>query len=300
MKRTVKIILILIIILLVASFFVYRSEVFKKESPSTRSSALPKAGGSEPSEEVEVEIFKLIEEIKVEVLDEMTGSTESSDSVLEPKTESKTPEQDLGSVDEVTKKVPTELVYNVPFASQAPFANWDMPYQEACEEAVMIMAAKYFKSEKLDAQIMDEEILKLVAWEEKNNYPIDLTADQIVEVLKKYFFINAYTDTETNVQNIKDLLNQKKLIIIPAAGRQLGNPYFTGVGPLYHNLVIIGYDEDEFITNDPGTRRGEKYRYKYFDLINAIHDWNGGVRVFKDPRPEPDITKGKKVMVVID
>ena len=268
MKKTAQIVFTFIVILFVVSFFIYKDKVFKKEAEVI-------------NEEVETEI---LDEKQDDIEPEIDTSSAQGGSVP-----SETPEQIMSSV-----------LYPVPFAPQAPHANWDMPYQEACEEAAMIMIAKYAKKEKFDAQIMDEEILKLVAWQEKNNYPIDLTADQIVEVLKKYFFINAYTDTETNVQNIKDLLNQKKLIIIPAAGRQLGNPYFTGVGPLYHNLVIIGYDEDEFITNDPGTRRGEKYRYKYFDLINAIHDWNGGVRVFKDPRPEPDITKGKKVMVVID
>ena len=40
-------------------------------------------------------------------------------------------------------------------------------------------------------------------------------------------------------------------------------------------LVLIGYDENNFITNDPGTRRGEKYKYPQERVVNAIHDWTG-------------------------
>jgi len=283
MKKLVKVMLVVVVILLIASFFVYRTKVFKKETQTA-------------NKEVKTKILEPIEKVEVEILNTQTGSAESSDSVI---FEPKTPEQDLGSIDQI----PSELIFNVPFTPQAPFANWDMPYQEACEEAAMIMVAKYFKKENLNKQIMDEEILKLIAWEEENNYSIDLTAEQIVEVIQKYFSLNAYTDTETNVHNIKDLLNQEKLIIIPAAGRQLGNPYFRTPGPLYHNLVIIGYDDDEFVTNDPGTKRGQEYKYKYFDLINAIHDWpldsSSTSSDSLGAGQEADMNKGRKVMVIV-
>jgi hypothetical protein len=39
-------------------------------------------------------------------------------------------------------------------------------------------------------------------------------------------------------------------------------------------LVIVGYDSNGFITNDPGTRKGEGYRYSFATLMAAIHDWN--------------------------
>ena len=40
-------------------------------------------------------------------------------------------------------------------------------------------------------------------------------------------------------------------------------------------LVVIGYTDDGFITNDPGTKRGEQYWYKTETLLDAIHDWTG-------------------------
>ena len=40
-------------------------------------------------------------------------------------------------------------------------------------------------------------------------------------------------------------------------------------------LVIIGYDDTHFITQDVGTSMGEQYRYEKHLLLNAIHDWTG-------------------------
>src|SRR3989344_4828168 len=36
-----------------------------------------------------------------------------------------------------------EVNLKVPFTSQAPTGNWDLPYQEACEEASALMAIRY-------------------------------------------------------------------------------------------------------------------------------------------------------------
>jgi hypothetical protein len=55
----------------------------------------------------------------------------------------------------------------------------------------------------------------------------------------------------------------------------LKNPYYSGDGPWYHMIVVIGYDGTSFITNDVGTKRGAQYHYTYDTLINAIHDWTG-------------------------
>lgn len=196
--------------------------------------------------------------------------------------------------------LPAKFDAKVSFASQAPQGDWNMPYQEACEEASMIMAARYFKNEKLDNNIMAEEILKLVEWEEKNGYPIDLTAGQTVEVLEKYFGLKATLNKLVSEPEMKKKLVAGDLIIVPLAGRDIGNPYYHQPGPLYHMLLIRGFDEENFITNDPGTKRGEAYRYRYGDLLWAVHDWVGGDREFQDPRPEPDMRTGARVMVVVE
>jgi hypothetical protein len=168
------------------------------------------------------------------------------------------------------------LELDVDFASQAPFANWDALHQEACEEASMATVAMYFSGQKLDETIMDQEILSLYAWEQKNGYAIDLSASQTADILGEYYGLNARVVTEVTVSRIKEELDMGHLVIAPLAGRLLGNPYFTSPGPIYHMLVIRGYDSDEFITNEVGTKRGDGFRYKYNILINAVHDWNIG------------------------
>jgi len=208
-------------------------------------------------------------------------------------------QQTLVNVERGQTEPPLTFNLKVPFSPQAPFANWDPLHNEACEEASMIMVAKYFKGEKLDKEIMEAEIQKLVKWEEEKGYSIDLTAKEVKEILDKYFGLKAYVSKEVTTDKIKKELGLGNLIIVPLAGREIPNPYYRQPGPLYHMLIIRGYDEDEFITNDPGTRRGEAYHYKYGDLLWAVHDWVGGVRVYNDPRPEPEMRKGEKVMVVV-
>lgn len=194
-------------------------------------------------------------------------------------------------------KIPKFLDYPVPFASQAPFGVWDDLHQEACEEAAMIMAAKYFEKESISPHLMEQAILNLVKWEKENGYQVDSTAEEIVKILTDYFQIKARLVTEVNVENIKKELAAGNLIIVPAAGRKLGNPYFRQPGPIYHMLVIRGYNEKEFITNDPGTKRGEGFKYKYQKLIEAIHDWDH--QLAEGGMTDQEIEQGRKVMIVV-
>ncbi|OGY45459.1 MAG: hypothetical protein A2744_02110 [Candidatus Buchananbacteria bacterium RIFCSPHIGHO2_01_FULL_44_11] len=162
----------------------------------------------------------------------------------------------------------------VSFTSQAPYGVWDELHGEACEEASMIMVAKYFKQQLLDSHIAEQAILDLVEWENDNDYEVDLTAAETSEILSQYFGLKSELIYDVTAERIKKELAQGKLIIVPAAGRQLGNPYFQTPGPIYHMLVITGYDQDEFITNDPGTKRGEGFKYKFQTLLGAVADWD--------------------------
>lgn len=181
-------------------------------------------------------------------------------------------------------------VLAVPFFPQAPHANWDMPYQEACEEASMLMVAEYFSGNhqsELSIEEADQKILELIAWEEKNGFSADITSEQVITILKQYFNLTAEV-VPYNPEVIKQSIDQNRLVILPAAGQLLDNPFFRQPGPIYHMLIIKGYELDEFITNDPGTRRGMSYRYEEYILSEAVHDWNGG-----------DVTNGKKVMIIV-
>ncbi len=226
------------------------------------------------------------------------GGESQSTSSAESEVENNIEERRLGvGKEKVEAEIPDFLDYPVPFAPQAPYGVWDNLHQEACEEAAMIIAAKYFQGQPLDAHLMEQGILDLVKWEQNNDYKVDLTAQEATEILNKYFSIQAELISEVTIDQIKKELAEGNLIIVPAAGRQLGNPYFRQPGPIYHMLVIRGYNQSEFITNDPGTKRGEGFRYKYQQLIAAIHNWNH--QLAKDGMTDQEIQTGQKVMIVI-
>jgi uncharacterized protein YvpB len=189
--------------------------------------------------------------------------------------------------------LPQKISINVPFTSQAPFAVWDAYHEDACEEASVIMVKYYLDGKSLSKEQADKEILALIDFEIKNygGY-IDSDATQMVDMSKRFYGINNMKIVyDFKKEDIKKYLSQGKPIIIPAAGRLLGNPNFKYPGPPYHALVLTGYDGNWIITNDPGTRKGEGYRYKLEVLYGAIHDFPGN----KD-----NIEQGRKAMIVLE
>lgn len=183
----------------------------------------------------------------------------------------------------------------MPFTVQAPFGDWGDPYQEACEEAAILMAMHYRNGTALTPAIADRELLDLVDWETQNGYGQDITADQMAEVAEKKYGLSARVRTDVTKESIIEELAAGNPVVIPAAGRMLGNPYFSGEGPFYHALIIIGYRQgwtgEYFVTNDPGTKRGQGYEYEVGVLLDAIHDWTG----VKEETPQ-----GRKAMVIIE
>ena len=189
-------------------------------------------------------------------------------------------------------EIPEAITLTVPFTPQAPFADWNPPYNEACEEASLIMVEYYLQDIPLSRSKADLEIVRQYHWQTDNGYPIDINASQLAEVARNFYGRQAkvYDEDQVSLSNIKRLLAGGFPVIIPAAGQMLGNPNFRGAGPPYHMLVITGYDENGFITNDPGTRNGEHFRYSYDTLMAAIHDWMG---------TKETIGQGPRAMLVI-
>lgn len=197
-----------------------------------------------------------------------------------------------GSISSDGFKLASEINLKVPFTPQAPHANWDEIHQEFCEEASMLMAASYIKGWDIpDADTADRKMFEIKTFEEERfGYYKDTTAEETATIMKEFYDIDRvkviYGPT---VEDIKKALSESRVVMVPAAGRQLGNPYFRSPGPLYHMLVIKGYTkEGNFITNDPGTRRGADFIYLPSVLMNAIHDWNGG-----------DVEHGRKVIIIV-
>lgn len=164
---------------------------------------------------------------------------------------------------------------NVPFALQAPSANWDFVHEEACEETAILIAKEYFSGNfrDLDNNQNEQKIQEIIAWERGNfGYFEDTTLEKNQEILTKMFNIKSEIIENPQINDIKNILIQNNLVLVPTAGRLLRNPYFTGAGPIFHMVVIVGWDENNFIVHDVGTKRGKDYKYPYDVLLNANHD----------------------------
>lgn len=189
------------------------------------------------------------------------------------------------------------LVENVPFTPQAPFAEWDeIRFQEGCEEASLVMSWYWITGEVLTQEIARKEILDLTIFEE-NFYGdfFDTSAEDTLDIFKRYFgYKNANTVFSFGIEDIKKELVKDNLVLVPLDGTLLNHPYYTPPGPTRHMLVIRGFDDEtgEFITNDPGTKFGKEFRFKYDILMNAIINYGTG-------RYEP-LIDNRNVMIIID
>lgn len=187
---------------------------------------------------------------------------------------------------------PDNIRIDMPFASQAPTGSWDPPYDEACEEASLIIVHHYLEDTALDPTIMNHDILAMVDHEDSKGLPIDIDMFQLATVARDMYDYDAEVveGADVTIARIEQELAQGNPVIVPLAGQDIGNPYYSGDGPPYHVLVIIGYDSGQFITHDVGTKRGANYAYDKDVIMSAIHDWNGSVDT---------IRSGPKRMLVV-
>lgn len=238
--------------------------------------------------------FKKVKPVPVEPLPPERTYERTYEEVppIAPKEESAVEMLKQESVTETQSELPAEVNLKIPFTSQAPHKNWDHPYQEFCEEASMLMAASYIKGQVIaNPDDADAKMLAIKEFEDRKfGFYKDTNAEETAVILREYFGLEKVeTVADPTIANIKEALADGRAVIVPLAGRQIGNPNYKQPGPLYHMLVIKGYTKSgNFITNDPGTRKGADYVYKMDVLMKAIHDWNGGA-----------VETGKKVMLIV-
>jgi hypothetical protein len=192
-----------------------------------------------------------------------------------------------------TAALPAEMNLAIPFTPQAPHANWDPPYKEFCEEASVLMAMSFLQGEAIpNPETADRKMLAIKTFEDKRfGYYEDTTAEETATIIREHYkYPQVRLLTNPTVHDIKRAVAGGHPVIVPAAGRLLGNPYFQQPGPIYHMLVIKGYtNKGQFIVNDPGTRRGADFLYSEATIMNAIHDWPGN----------DQIERGRKVILIV-
>lgn len=189
----------------------------------------------------------------------------------------------------VAPEIPKELNLAMMFYSQAPFVDWSEPWQNACEEASILLVANTYYNHYWTKEQFRDQILALVGWENKNFGDYKSTnAQQISKMLEDFLKLKSIIHINPTFEDVQKILSHGHLIVMTFDGRELGNPFFTNGGPDYHALVIKGYKEGEkVITEDVGTQHGENYVYTWKTLINANHDYT------------TPIANGAKVMIEV-
>ncbi len=193
--------------------------------------------------------------------------------------------------------LPSRVLHEVPFTSQAPFGAWGNPrFEDGCEEASILMASLWVSDTKILTQKdAEREILALSALAEKKfGFFEDSSAEDSTKFFREYFdYKNVSVKYDISIDGIKRELADGNIVLVPTNGQKLKNPYYTAPGPDRHYLLARGYDDalGEFIVNDPGTKRGEKYHYKYDILFDAIGDYPTG-------KHKPIINEQKAMIVV--
>ncbi|KKQ27452.1 MAG: von Willebrand factor type A [Candidatus Magasanikbacteria bacterium GW2011_GWC2_37_14] len=168
---------------------------------------------------------------------------------------------------------------NVPFTSQAPEGNWRQPWQDTCEEASIVMVDNFYQkniNKKIEVNQAKKEILQILKIKEiKWGKSLDENAEQVVKLINNYLPWEAKLIENPSLDQIKNEIDNNQPVIIPVYGKTLKNKNFKNGGPIYHMLVISGFDNEtqEFITEEPGTRNGLDFRYSFATIMSALHDY---------------------------
>ncbi len=202
------------------------------------------------------------------------------------------------------KAASKNIAITVPFTTQAPLANWaDSRQQDGCEEAVSLMAMAWVKGEglttktKISKAAWEKKVIALSDFEKKKykEYRDVALSDMIKWIFKDYFkYDKVRIKTVASTTDIIAELEKGRIVLLPMNGRELKNPNFKAPGPITHMILIKGYDYStrEFITNDPGTRNGENYRYSEKIIFKAIRVYPTGYHL--------PVKKIEKAMIVVE
>src|SRR5690606_32931822 len=150
---------------------------------------------------------------------------------------------------------------------------------DACEETSILMVDRFYQEQtQIGLEEAKKAIVNILNIKEAEFGPsYDENAfkiTQMVDLIHSNW--SATLQEDPTLEQILNELNQKRPVIAPIHAPELNNPYYTGEGPDYHVIVLIGFDATRkvFITHDPGTRNGAALEFSYEVMMEAIHDLN--------------------------
>lgn len=192
--------------------------------------------------------------------------------------------------------LPNKHLIKTIFVPQAPEKNWDQPWQDACEEAAILTVHYFYQQSTPNNQAIKDDILKMIDFENKQSFGHDMNLNQMEFLAQKYLGYTSKIIENPTIEDIKEYIAKDIPVIVPASGKILyqENKHFKSGGPYYHNLTILGYDDDQkkFIVHDVGTQFGPYFKYSYSLLMESIHD-------FPTSNNKQDINTGDKKILIL-
>jgi len=169
----------------------------------------------------------------------------------------------------------------VPFTSEIPNGSWVKPWNNACEEASIVMVeGYYFGYEKTTKSIAIKNMSPLFKIEDKLfGSNADTDSSRTAKLINDYTDFTATIKENPTLDEIKSEIKSGHPVITFSYAKNLNNPNhrWRAGGSYYHVMVLTGFDDKtkEFLTNDSGDpQTGEDYRYKYDAIMNSLHDFN--------------------------
>ena len=173
--------------------------------------------------------------------------------------------------------LPNKYLIKTAFVPQAPEKNWDQPWQDACEESALLNVHYYYQSITPEISTMVNDLTEIITFEQEQSWSHDVNLSQMAYVAKNLWAYDTQIVDNPTIDDLKKYLVNDVPVIVPANGKTLykENKHFKSGGPWYHNLVILGYDDDknQFIVHDVGTQFGAYFHYSYSLLMDSIHDF---------------------------
>jgi 6-pyruvoyl-tetrahydropterin synthase len=193
--------------------------------------------------------------------------------------------------------LPDKHLIKTVFVPQSPEKNWDQPWQDACEEASLLTVDYFYRQiSQSDPQIIKNDLIKIFDFETQQSFTHDVNLDQMALIAQNYLKYTPKIINNPTTEDIKTYIFQDIPVIVPANGKTLyqENKHFKDGGPYYHNLVILGYDDNtqKFTVHDVGTQFGAYFKYTYSLLIESIHD-------FPKSLQKEDINQGDKRILIL-
>lgn len=190
----------------------------------------------------------------------------------------------------------------VPHIWEIPDGVWVRPWNNACEEASLMMVEEFYlgrKEENVSGKEIKAKLTPLFAWQDRVfGSNADSDSKRTARIINEYSSFEAIIKQNPTLEEIKAELDAGHPVISFHYAKGMNPDHrFRAGGSYYHVMVITGYDDatQEFMLNDSEFQNGLDYRYGYATIMDTLHDFDHTRRKADGP-PVVIFTRAKQLV----